>query len=245
MTDNDTIAREHIEGGEGNSEHDRSPDWLHMIQVGNEALEFRELGLSDPVPTGRQIIEAAGFRAVEEFLIFEVSRDRRLTELKLDETTDLRGRGKERFIIFKSDRSWRGIIDGKRFEWGARDVFGHVLKWLAGVDPDRFGVWLERKDEPDLLIADDEKASLMPHGVERFRTDRLFKICIEGEDLPWDSKTITTEQIAGLGGWDPSLGVIEVDEDQNERTLEPGEVIKLRPGVTYGKKLCFKRGRHE
>jgi hypothetical protein len=41
---------------------------------------------------------------------------------------------------------------------------------------------------------------------------------------------------------DASNGVIEVDEDQNERTLAPGEVIKLRPGVAYGKKLCFKRG---
>lgn len=242
MTDSNITLQDRIKDGDGNSEYDCSPDLLHTIQVGNEALTFRELELSDPAPTGRQIIEAAGFSAVEEFLIFEVSRDRRLTELKLDGTIDLRGRGKERFIIFKSDRSWRGIIDGKRFEWGASEVGSQVLKWLAGVDPCKFGVWLERKNRPDLLIADDEKASLMPHGVERFRTDRLFKICVEGEDFPWDSKKITTEQIAGLGGWDPSLGVIEVDEDQNERTLGPGEVVKLRPGVTYGKKLCFKRG---
>ena len=230
-----------------NSDCDENRDSPHnhgpfRVLIGDKDLKFREVVIQDPVPTGRQIIDAAGFGPAEEYLIFEVSRDHRLSELKLDETTELRNRGHERYIIFESDRSWRGIIDGMRFEWGERDIRGRVLKWLADVDLKKYGVWLERKDKPDHLIADDEKASLMPSGVERFRTDRLFKICIEGEDLTWNSKTITTEQIAELGGWNPSDGVIEVDENQNERTLEPGEVIKLRPGVAYGKKLCFKRG---
>ena len=242
MSEGKLMAHERGESGDSEDGLKRPPDRLFEIHFGNEALEFRELNLSDPVPTARQIIEAGGFHPAEEFLIFEVSHDHRLTELKLDQTIDLRGRGDERFIIFKSDRSWRGIIDGKRFEWGARDILGRVLKWLAGVDPEKFGVWLERKDEPDRLIGDDEKVSLNPLGVERFRTDHLFSICIEGNAFPWDSKTITTEQIAELGSWDPAQGVIEVDEDQNERTLGPGEVIKLRPGVAYGKKLCFKRG---
>jgi hypothetical protein len=243
MSSIETKTPKRGEHGDGKIGRDHPPDKVFTMQIGNEALEFREAELPDPVPTGRQVIEAAGFGPADEFLIFEVSHGNRLTELKLDQTTDLRDRREDRFLIFKSDRSWRGVIDGKRFEWGARDIAGHVLKWLAGVDPDKFGVWLERKDDPDLLIADDEKASLKPSGVERFRTDRLFKICIEDHVFPWDSKTITTEQIAELGGWDPAQGVIEVDEDQNERTLAPGEVVKLRPGVAYGKKLCFKRGR--
>jgi hypothetical protein len=241
MSDSEAMTRKRgdEEGGDG---HKHPPDGVFTASVGNEGLEFSALEFTDPVPTARQIITAAGFHPAEEHLIFRVSRDRRLRELELDQTTDLRDRHEERFIIFRSDRSWRGIIDGKRFEWGARDILGRVLKWLGGVDPDKFGVWLERKDEPDLLIADDDRASLKPSGVERFRTDRLFKICIEDKVFPWDAKTITTEQIATLGGWDVSKGVIEVDEDQNERTLEPGEVIRLRPGVSYGKKLCFKRG---
>ena len=210
--------------------------------MGNEALEFRPLALTDPVPTGRQIIENAGFSPAEEYLVFAVSHDRRLTELKLDQTTDIRGPGKEQFLIFHSDRSWRGLIDGKRFEWGSRTILGRVLTWLAGVDPDKYGVWLELRHEPDKLIGDDETVSLTPAGVERFHTDLLFRLCIEDEIYPWPKNTITTEEIAELGGWDVSQGVIEVDEDQNERNLAPGEVIKLRPGLSFGKKLCFKRG---
>ena len=65
---------------------------------------------------------------------------------------------------------------------------------------------------------------------------------IEGQDIPWDSDTITTEQIAELGGWDVSQGVIEVDKDNNERTLALGEVVQIKPGQGFGKKHKWKRG---
>lgn len=69
-----------------------------------------------------------------------------------------------------------------------------------------------------------------------------FFVVIEGVEYDWDEPTITTEQIAELGGWDISQGVIEVDEDNNERTLAPGEVIELKPGHGFGKKHTWKRG---
>ena len=69
-----------------------------------------------------------------------------------------------------------------------------------------------------------------------------YEIDIEGALKSWDSDHITTEQIAALGGWDPSEGVILVDEDNNERTLQPGEVVKLEPGMAFSKKVMFKRG---
>ena len=215
-----------------------------VIEVGNDTLEFQILKLLDPVPTGRQIIEGVGFKPAEEYLLFELSHDYRPTELELDQTTDIQGHHKEpkRFLVFKSDRSWRGVIDGKRFEWGAADVFGRVLKRLAGVNPETHGVWLERQSEPDRLIADDEMASLSSTAVERFRTGKLTQICIEGTFFPWEDETIKTEEIAQLGGWDVSIGVIEVDTDENERNLKPDETIKLQPGLSFGKKLRFKRG---
>jgi len=71
---------------------------------------------------------------------------------------------------------------------------------------------------------------------------KLF-LDIEGEIKPWDEDTITTEQIADLGGWDVSLGVILIDLKENtERTLQPGEVVELKPGMGFSKKVRFKRG---
>lgn len=65
---------------------------------------------------------------------------------------------------------------------------------------------------------------------------------IEGKDFPWDQDTITTEQIAELGGWGASQGVTEIDRDNNERALAPGEVIEIKPGHGFGKKHKWKRG---
>ncbi|MCI0458583.1 MAG: multiubiquitin domain-containing protein [Gemmataceae bacterium] len=71
---------------------------------------------------------------------------------------------------------------------------------------------------------------------------KKFFVNTEGTEHPWDQPTITTEQIAQLGGWDPSLGVIEIDKDNNERTLRPGEVVELKPGHGFAKKIRFRRG---
>ena len=78
----------------------------------------------------------------------------------------------------------------------------------------------------------DEK---MPHGPK-------YTLVIEGKDYSWDQDTITARQIAQLGGWDITQGVIAVDADNNERTLAPDEVVQLKPGLGFGKKHRWKRG---
>lgn len=51
------------------------------------------------------------------------------------------------------------------------------------------------------------------------------------------------EQITELGGWDISQGVILIDlHDNTELTLQPGEVVQLRPGLGFSKRVKFKRG---
>ena len=69
-----------------------------------------------------------------------------------------------------------------------------------------------------------------------------YVVDIEGAEHPWPTDTITTEQIAELGGWDVSVGVIEIDAENNERTLSPGEVVTLKPGHGFAKKIGWKRG---
>lgn len=69
-----------------------------------------------------------------------------------------------------------------------------------------------------------------------------YYINIEGKEFPWSKDTITTEEILELGGWDSSQGVIEIDNDNNERTLRPNEVVQIKPGHGYSKKIRWKRG---
>lgn len=74
------------------------------------------------------------------------------------------------------------------------------------------------------------------HKVKEYFVD------IEGTIHPWNRDTITFEEIVQLGGWDASQGVVEIDKDNNERTLHPGDVIDLKPGHGFSKKIKWKRG---
>jgi hypothetical protein len=69
-----------------------------------------------------------------------------------------------------------------------------------------------------------------------------YLLDIEGKQVPWGSDTITAEQIAELGGWPMDQGVIEIDKDQNETTLTPGQEVQIKPGHGFSKKMKWKRG---
>jgi hypothetical protein len=99
-------------------------------------------------------------------------------------------------------------------------------------------------DTSTTLVSRTEESSVADDGRNNpgERRGKRFIVNIEGTEHPWDKDTITTEQIIALGGWDPSLGVIEIDKDNNERTLQPGEVIDLKPGHGFSKRIRWKRG---
>ena len=143
----------------------------YRVLIGGAELDFRPAALPDPVPTGRQVLDAAGARPAEEHLVFQMLPNGELEELRLDETTDLRARKVERFLVFRGSASWRIEVDGRVLEWGAEAISGRTLKRLAGVDPDRYGLWLEvRGAGDDRPIANDELVRVGEPGLERFFT---------------------------------------------------------------------------
>lgn len=135
-------------------------------------IDSERYKVSDPVITGRQILDKAQLRPADEHLVFQVLNDGMLEEIRLDETVDLRRPGLERFITFKSDRSFRFVIDGRRFEWGAPEITGMTLKNLAEVDPETYDVWLEVRGQEDRKIENKEYVRLDTPGVEKFFTGK-------------------------------------------------------------------------
>lgn len=70
-----------------------------------------------------------------------------------------------------------------------------------------------------------------------------YEINIEGTTYPWSGDTITVPQLRELGHLPLDTPVIEVDLKTNvERTLDENEVVQLRPGQGFGRKVSFKRG---
>lgn len=70
-----------------------------------------------------------------------------------------------------------------------------------------------------------------------------YEVNIEGRIFEWHASTITPAQVRQLGGLPSDQPVIEVNfKDNTERTLQEGEVVELKPGHGFAKKVGFKRG---
>ncbi|WP_205579517.1 multiubiquitin domain-containing protein, partial [Pseudomonas aeruginosa] len=107
----------------------------YRVQVGDHNLHYRPVVISDPVPTGNQVLEAAGLSPVGDYLLYQVLSNGLLESISPTETTDLRKAGIEKFLAFQSDRSFRLFIDDRAQDWGGQYISGRTLKKLAGVDP--------------------------------------------------------------------------------------------------------------
>lgn len=70
-----------------------------------------------------------------------------------------------------------------------------------------------------------------------------YHIDIEGTVYPWNDDTITVPQLRELGGLPAGVPVVEVNlQDGTERELAETEVVTVKPGMGYSKKVLFKRG---
>ncbi len=142
----------------------------YKANVGDENLQYQPVFFNDPVPTGRQVLEAMNLYPTADYSVFQLLPNGQLEGLRHDETTDLRQRGVEKYLVFHSDRSFRFELDGRVFEWGADKISGGVLKTLAGVDQSAYGVWQEIRGGEDKALGAADRADLTDNGVERFFT---------------------------------------------------------------------------
>ena len=84
------------------------------------------------------------------------------------------------------------------------------------------------------VVEESKRDTVHPHAK--------FSLDIEGRVFEWPVSTVTREQVAELGGWDPSTGVLIIDAENNARQLQPAEVVHLEPGIGFAKKVHWKRG---
>jgi hypothetical protein len=142
----------------------------YRILIRNDTLQFEPRTISDPEPTGAQILEAAGINNLVDYVAYRILQSGLLEALRPDESTDLRDSGVERFIIFRTDRSFRFLLNGRSFDWGVPHITGLTLKKLAGVDLATMAVWLEVHGSAARPIGDQDFVNLAEPGVERFIT---------------------------------------------------------------------------
>lgn len=135
-------------------------------------IDNRQFHTPDPLTLGRQLLTLAGKAPIDQYLIFQMTPDSVMVDIGLDKPVDLREPGRETFVTFKSDRSFRFELDGKRQDWGAPEITEPTLRELACA-PASHRVWLERQNEADLLLERGQSIRLDNPGIERFRTGVL------------------------------------------------------------------------
>lgn len=148
-----------------------------MISVENKQtyglrIDDQAYVATDPMITGQQLLDMAGKRPSDQFLVYQLLQSGQMESLRPDEIVDLRQSGIEKFLTFESDRTFFFTLDGRKFEWPAAVITGRKLKDLAQVDPTTYEVWQEVRGAADRAIGDQELVSLEPKGTERFFTGK-------------------------------------------------------------------------
>ena len=161
-------------------------------------LNFQSREVSDPVPLGRQLLEAAGLHPRDGYSLFAILPSGDFEDVRLDEPFDLRARGADRFIAFLTDRDFKLTLKDEELRWGKPAISGAVLYGLAKPGAGE-GVFLEVPGGEDRLIERDELVDLTQPGIERFITAPLtFEIIVNSRPRKVNARTVTFEQVVQL-----------------------------------------------
>ncbi|ULB12331.1 multiubiquitin domain-containing protein (plasmid) [Cereibacter azotoformans] len=161
-------------------------------------LNFQSRLVSDPVPLGRQLLEAAALDPRDGYSLVAILPSGDFEDVRLNEPFDLRERGAERFIAFQTDRDFKLTLNDDELRWGKPVISGTILYGLAKPD-DGEAVFLEVPGGEDRLVEHGELIDLTQPGIERFITARLtFEIIVNSRPRTVSARTVTFEQIVQL-----------------------------------------------
>lgn len=83
----------------------------------------------------------------------------------------------------------------------------------------------------------------MPNEASEPQQGPKYEVNLDGAVREWDKPVISVAEIRSLAGWGGDQPVVIVDLKTNEeRDLSENEVVDLKPGHGFSKKVKFKRG---
>jgi len=165
-------------------------DERFRVLIADENLDYKPYIFEDPKVLGRQIIEATGSHPVDEHVAIAILPNGDFEDLRLDESYDLRGRGAEKVLVARTDRSFKFKIDDKNLEWPHACISGFVLRKLADL-PENYNLWKEIPGQHDQKISDTDVINLAEKGVERFIS--LIDQTTEGDALPSNDQSFLAD----------------------------------------------------
>lgn len=200
------------------------------VEVAGNDLEFRQVFLDDRTATGAQIAAAAHFKPDQLPIVLQLLDSGAQEDIRPDEKVTLHD-GVNRFIVIESDRKYILTVDGARLEWPCAKISGHTVRKLAEVGPGK-RLLLEREDEADLEVEDNQFINLDAAGIERFVTrEALWKLNIQGEVYEFSKPIVSVREAISASGLDPnqSWQIFLIVRDKPKQALTIEGQIDLRP----------------
>jgi hypothetical protein len=183
----------------------------YRIRVAQGDLNFHAHDVADPVPLGRQILSVAGVDPNADVSLFAILPSGDFEDIRLDEPFDLRGRGAERFIAFRTDRNFKLTLNRHQLEWGKPAISGATLHTLASGAANDV-VYQKVQGGDDRLIERNDLVDLTAPGVEHFYTAAkpalVYEIIVNSRPRVVHDPNVTFEQVVELafpGAHDPSV----------------------------------------
>jgi hypothetical protein len=228
-------------------------DQAFRILLARDGLEFSPLVLNDPKPTGAQILDEAGVIDPGQWSLVTILPSGDFEDVRPNEPCDLRSRGAERFIAFRTDRLFRLTIRERVLLWGRATISGGEVLQLANPGPEET-VFLDVPGGTDEQITVDSQIDLTQPGAERIIVapkpkPQTFEITIIFNGLvraltvhPDDTAAAVIQAARPLFG-SPGGDLLLIAQDGRElppqntlrqEHIHPHERLSLRPPVVRG-----------
>ena len=206
----------------------------YKIVVADQHLKQQAVCINDPVPTGQQILEAAGLTPSNNYMLLMLQQSGMLEEVNLSETVDVFLSGVEQFIAFESDRIFYFELNGRRFPWGTNHIGEDFLRVLGNI-PDDESLWLEHRKIEDQLLDSGDKVCLSDTGLERIYSEKSnWKLNVHGVLITSEQPTILASDAMSAAGFNPAEGWILILKIKGEpkQSITVNDVIDLtKPGI--------------
>lgn len=192
-----------------------------------------KLDFTDDEVTGRQILERFDLRPAEEYVLLAHERDGTLEPVGLEKAICLHGKGPETFFASKADGSKNFMINGRRFPWGDDKISVELVRELGNI-PGEHNLYLERHDEADRRLMDDESIDLSGPSLECMYSTQEFKLEVQGVMCAFDTPKVLVKDALVEAGLSPERGWIVTLYHGGGKELEVDleyEIDLSQPGI--------------
>ncbi|OYW50989.1 MAG: hypothetical protein B7Y36_07510 [Novosphingobium sp. 28-62-57] len=203
------------------------------IEVADTNLNFRPIAISDPTPTGEQILALCDASPRDEYVVLQWLASGDVEEVRADETVAIKGADSARFIVVKADRLFRFVLNDRSISWPKHRIGASTIRTLGKIDP-AAQLYLRREEVEDELITDDGHVKLADLGVENIYSKRsVWKLNVQGVQITSEAPMIGVRDALLKAGFDPDQGwIIVLKAADSKRQVSLEDVVDLRaPGV--------------